>query len=254
MKNSFDFNRFGALASAYYISNGYSNMLKVVALVAFCSMMYLFSWTMGASSAQELIATRVLIFIVAYFVWIYSVSRSFSTYFNRGSASSALMLPAARGEKFTLAAVDSLVVVPLAIGAVILLNDVVWTYIMDAQNMIVIEKFSPENEKHAFGIVSLFISLFITVGTFYFLGAVFFRRHQFLYTLISSFVLSSVLWSIVAKIIIVTGISSESDFVLMMSDKGEVYNVTIGLIFHILMAAALLFFAWRCFKNLQITK
>ena len=277
MTNCFSFKRFWAYASAYYSQDVRGNVLKVAGFAVFTVLMYLLFrniWLVQEVSWLES-ASNVCAF-TAFWIWVYTISMSFRFYFKPSTASFQFMLPASRSEKFTLAFVSNMIVVPLILGLILLLNDYVWAEIAGQPGFFeeffdkqIMGPHSWDGEKYVYeSIFQLkyfwhfyfaFIMLCLLVSVF-FLGSVIFRRYQFLYTLIFFFVFGFS-WFLFEK----SGITV--DIPVTRVCAGELVPVQMSLLewlfedylaaFSLFLTAifgGIIYLAWCRFSRIQITK
>ena len=270
MTNCFSFKRFWAYASAYYSQDVRGNVLKVAGFAVFTVLMYLLYLNISISQLGNWmdIASGVCS-MAAFLIWIYTISRSFRFYFKPSTASFQFMLPASRSEKFILAFVSNMIVVPLILGLILVLNDYVWAEItgqvgflekfFEIQTMISQSWDGTESIflKYFWCFCFAFIMLCLLVSV-YFLGSVVFRRYQFLYTLIFLFVsynLLGVLVKIIARIETVRHMTEEPVLVStpwlswLLEKHGAVFSLFLTAVF-----AGIIYLAWRRFSRIQITK
>ena len=221
MTNGFSFKRFGACVSAYYSRDVRGNVLKVAGFAIFVIFVYLFlsqiDWvTFWISSA------RTVCVVVAILIWVYTISMSFRLYFKPSTASFRFMLPASQSEKFTLAFLSNMIVVPLILALILLLNDYMWLGITHT-NAIGFFRMTIADYKTWDGervhVESLFqfkffwrfyyvIAILYFLASVFFLGSVIFRRNQFFYTLIFCFFAGAILWTLDHNILIETQIET----------------------------------------------
>lgn len=233
--------------------------LKLGGFFAFCAIMYLL-WNLNllsgapAGDLEEMryVGPRIIVGIALFFLLYFNQSGSFKRYFSRGKASAALMLPVSKAEKFTYAALLNLLVIPAVLIVFALANDAIWSGMLGVDSVcawfgpILRRTIQEQPVSQWFGI-GYGLSFFSGLVSF-FLGGIFFRRHQFLLTWVAQFVLSIPMFMIL-NVINMQNIRSFSDS-WMLDDELGVWM----LVWSVVWIVGLMWWAWRRFANLQITK
>lgn len=261
--NKFSWGRFWEYSRAVVLSERRSVLLKAFGFLGFCVIIYLvfnigtiFGGKDYLSNEIRYVMPRMFVIIAGSFLIFFNVSSSFKRFFSRGKASAAFMLPASRTEKFMHAFLGNVILVPLFLMLGILLNDALWSALIGIKPMwgeldVILGEISKDlKEDHAWFLASMILGQFSSL-LFYFLGAAFFRRHQFIFTVIAN---------------IIIAIPSILFFNIMMmreiTQQGNPYFIEEWLsdwsipsfIFSVVLSVVLFYLAWRRFATLQITK
>ncbi len=249
----FSWKRFGRFARAEMAGQERKTCLKVVGFTLFCSTVYglwniqhLLDHSLGDSG---IFLARFFVFICFAFIVSLNLSRSFKRYFSKGEAVASFMIPAAQSEKFLYAALKNMLVVPLGLLAILWLNDLFWCLLLGQaklqlgyifENIVthldtVLVQLMTGSLVHGFALLSFLLA-----------GAVVFRRHQYLKSLLALFVLSTpwfILFQVVPCLIpILNSILKSAGQILITN------ILTFGFgVFWLVVA-------WRRFSTLQITK
>jgi|GEM_PF-3842440 len=244
MNNSFTFKRFSSLVSASYSSSVRSNLRKVAAFAAVIASVYLFGRVVGGQVNESAVVGFSI--MVASIAWFVNISWGFRAYFKERTASFQLMLPAARSEKFILALINNVIIIPVVLVAVIYLNNVLWTSLFTTVEPLVLFKQIPQE----LGIWSRLSSVFsiLSFVALFFWGSIMFRRHQLIYTLLVLFSLSLIISGIVINIL-----KTDSSRVLLIAHNME-RTAMIGDIISFAVVIGMFIWSWTRFKKLQITK
>ncbi len=254
MNDTFSWKRFGLFARAELAGQGRRMLLKAGGFALTCFMIYSL-WNIDAIFntghrffSFSIAGARGFAWIVFTVIVMVNLSRSFKRYFSKGEAVTALTIPAARSEKFLYVALKNMLFVPLGLELILCLNDVLWTTLFGHTNLFgmlfdAIVKYMDIR-------LALFLLFVLLNGfallAFFLAGAVVFRRHQFLGTLIAFFVLNIPL------------------FVLVQIEPGMVYqfnrtmdwptNMAILDLVTLGIGILWIYIARRRFSTLQITK
>lgn len=265
MNDKFSWKRFGWLVQSEMAGERRGLLLKLGGFVVFCVVMYML-WnikvifgggTIGHNGGLGYVAPRFFVAIGMGFIVYFNLSGSFKRFFSRGNASAAFMLPAAKSEKFLYASLLNLVVVPVVLIVIAVLNDMLWAHLLGFRNicqaisMYSEQIYSPEQAVlfssgfNAANIISTFSGM-----AFFLLGAVVFRRHQFLLTLLVNFVLT-IPYLIYMQVAGFNNPQSMVDLFRWMGTDSGIWTIAgMGVLFALLW----LYIAWRRFSTLQITK
>lgn len=265
MNDNFSWKRFGLLVRAELAGERRNLLLKLGGFVVFCLVIYML-WNIqvifGSGEIHEgggmgYVLPRLFVVMAMGFIVYFNLSGSFKRFFSRGKASAAFMLPAAKSEKFLYASLLNLIVVPVVLIAIAVLNDMLWAYLLGFDNICqVISMFSekiytPEQAvlfSSGFNAANVISTL--SGMAFFLLGAVIFRRHQFLLTLLVNFVLT-IPYLIYIQVAVNNNPQSMTElFQWMGTDSGVGTIIGLGVFFTLLW----LYVAWRRFSTLQITK
>ena len=265
MNDKFSWKRFGLFVRAELSGECRSLLLKLGGFVVFCIVMYML-WNVkvifgggqvGYNGGLSYVTSRFFVLVGMGFIVYFNLSGSFKRYFSKGRASAALMLPAARSEKFLYALLLNLVAIPLVLIALALLNDVMWAGLLGFDNICrALSSFfarvhTPAEEMliSAWSVTANLVSTFSGMA-FFFLGAVVFRRYHFLLTVLASFILSIPSF-VYVQYTAMTDPVIMRDFILWLgSDAGVGTIMACGGFFTFLW----IFVAWRRFSTLQITR
>lgn len=265
MNDNFSWKRFGLLVRSEMAGERRGLLLKLGGFVVFCVIMYML-WNIkvifGSSVVDHnnglgYVIPRLFVAMGMGFIVYFNLSGSFKRFFSRGKASAALMLPAAQSEKFLYAVLLNLIVVPVVLIVIAVLNDMLWAHLLGFRNicqaisMYSEHVYSPEQAvlfSSGFNVANV-ISTFSGMA-FFFLGAVVFRRNQFLLTLLVNFVLT-IPYLIYMQVAGFNNPQSMVDlFHWMGTDSGIWAIVGMGTLFTLIW----MYIAWRRFSTLQITK
>ncbi|MDE5945108.1 MAG: hypothetical protein K2G93_05935 [Rikenella sp.] len=248
----FSWKRFGLFARAEMAGQGRKTLFKAIGFALTCAMVYSL-WNIDAIFhtghrifAVNLAAARGIVFLCFAFIVSLNLSRSFKRYFSKGEAVASFMTPVARSEKFLYAALKNMVVVPLGLLTIMWLNDLFWTTMLGRDDFFgmlfdAIVKYMDIR-------LALFLLFVLLKGfcvlAFFLAGAVLFRRHQYLGTLIAFFVLNIpffVLVQIEPGALLQTELAMDSTLGLAILDL-----IVLGF------GSLFLFLAWRRFSTLPI--
>lgn len=264
MKDTFSWKRFGLFARAELAGERRSLLLKLGGFVVFCLVIYML-WnikvifaggTVDAGGGVGYVLPRLFVAMAMGFIVYFNLSGSFKRYFSKGRGSSAFMLPAAGSEKFLYASLLNLIAVPVVLIVIALLNDALWAKLLGFDNIcsVIGEWWSRSIVLVTDPMTGLFLTANI-VSTFsgmaFFLaGAVVFRRHQFLLTLLANFVLSIPVF-VYMQVSVTTDPESAIELLSWISsDTGSWVILGAGVLFTLLW----MYIAWRRFSTLQITR
>lgn len=265
MNDKFSWKRFGWLVRSEIAGERRGLLLKFGGFVMFCVVMYML-WnitvifggvTIDYNGGLGYVAPRFFVAMGMACVVCFNLSGSFKRFFSRGKSSAAFMLPAARSEKFLYASLLNLVAVPVVLIVIAVLNDMLWAHLLGFRNIChAISMFSvqiyPSEQEVLFSAgftVANMIGVFSGLA-FFFLGAVVFRRHQFLLTVLVNFVLT-IPWFVYMQVAIFDNPQPLIDLFLWMDTVAGIWTVVgIGMLFALLW----LYLAWRRFSTLQITR
>lgn len=250
----FSWKRFGLFARAEMAGQGRKTLFKAIGFALTCAMVYSL-WNIDAIFhtghrifAVNLAAARGIVFLCFAVMVSRTLSQSFKRYFSKGEAVASFMTPVARSEKFLYAALKNMVVVPLGLLTILWLNDLLWTTLFGSGNFLgMLSKAVIEEMDVRLALFLLFVLLngFALVA-FFLAGAVLFRRHQYLGTLIAFFVLNIpffVLVQIEPGALLQTELAMDSTLGLAILDL-----IVLGF------GSLFLFLAWRRFSTLPITQ
>lgn len=202
----------------------------------------------GGRSALWLDMPRIVMVPTLATLGLWKVSGSFHLYL-RPQQSALLMLPVTKSEKFTHAFIYSVFLIPLALGTIFFVHDAIWSFFAKETSVwhIVIQDISDsflfqKGYIPGLELVTL-ILLLVSYIAFFFWGAIFFRRRQFLYTILALLGFVTVLAMIGASL------SKVIDIQITVATT-QIIVVTILFSF----ASGMFYWAWRKFTTLQITK
>lgn len=265
MNDNFSWKRFGLLVRSEMAGERRGLLLKLGGFVVFCVVMYML-WNIKVifgggvieyNGGLGYVAPRFFVIVGMGFIVYFNLSGSFKRFFSRGKAPAAFMLPAAKSEKFLYASLLNLIVVPVILIAIALLNDMLWAYLLGFDNIcqaiaIFGEKIYSPEQAVLFSTGFNFANIISTLSgmAFFLLGAVVFRRHQFLLTLLVNFVLT-IPYLIYMQVKVMNNPQSMTDLFLWMGTDSGIWTIAaMGALFTLLW----IFVAWRRFSTLQITK
>lgn len=260
--NRFSWRRMWAYTRAVTLSDKKAIGMRIGAFAGISLLVYFLAnfWFFfeGKFHSSNVFAARVIIIVAASILGVWRVSGSFKLYLNPKRSSALLMLPVTKGEKFVHAFFYNVIVIPLALVTVIFLNDALWSVFFDMQTLwshiceIIAKSFIFE-KGHITGWAFYYVALAMAMPlAFFFLGAIFFRRRQFLYTILALFALS-------------TALSTTMTILFKILAPFEWWtwwhinippNIAqgIGLLVQAFFLFGLFYWAWRRFSKLQITK
>lgn len=252
--NNFSIKRLGLYARAELCSNRKQLIMFSAGAFSFFMMVFYTSylWTNPDSRYEHVnyfvnaIGASWLTLLIFSLV---NISTAFKKYFDKGSATATLMLPVAPREKFAFALLFYVVVVPIVLVAMAYLVSLVWSVGCGVEN-----RFFPMDEGFTvfgFSYTPLFM---------FFLGAIFFRRNQFFWTMLSIFSIGVVIgYSIYLLNHMGLGFSAAAywlrDIVIKYDGEQLLQFFRIAShVFNVALSLAFCIFAWRKFRKLQITK
>lgn len=246
--NNFSFKRLGMLYRAELLINRRSLLIKLGSITAALVVVYtIFAINIirGNDHANSMMITaRIVAIMIGGFGLTYMTSISFSSYFSRQRGISALTLPTTQCEKFAFAWINSLIIYPLVLAIVFVINDIVWCSILSTKLLLVNTLTLPKIEGATINNILLFIGSVLAMHSFYFMGAVFFRRNQLGYTIITQVVLSMIYGFFAVKILIKMDPNTTAVFM------SSTYIAPI----YLASALALWSWAWFRFRAIQINK
>ncbi len=264
MKDTFSWKRFGFFARAELAGERRSLLLKLGGFVVFSLVIYML-WnihvifagrTVDAGGGVGYVLPRLFMAMAMGFIFYFNLSGSFKRYFSKGRGLSVFMLPAAKSEKFLYASLLNLIAVPVVLIVIALLNDALWAKLLGFDNICSVmgqwwsRSIVRVNEPMtgvflAANIVNTFSGM-----AFFLAGAVVFRGHQFLLTLLTNFVLSIPVF-VYRQVSVTTDPESAVDLLSWMAGRtGSWVVLGIGVFFTLLW----MYVAWRRFSTLQITR
>lgn len=263
MNDKFSWKRMGLFMRADLAGERRSLLLKLGGFAVFCLVMYML-WNVKMIFGGEgldpngvgYVMPRFFVAMGIGFIVYFNLSGSFRRYYSKGEASAFLMLPAAKSEKYLYAALLNLFVIPMILIGIALLIDLLWARLLGFENICSV--LGQWWDKRSFFITDRITVLFVLANivstlsgmAFFLAGAVVFRRHQFLLTLLANFVLSIPLF-VYTQVTFQTNPESVRDwFYWMVSDTGSWAILGSGVFFTFLW----MFVAWRRFSALQITR
>lgn len=197
--NNFSFSRFVTYSKSELVSNRRMLLVLLGSVFAFFMITFYFNHLGQPSSiyhmedgASEPIITKYYELNTPYILsWVGTlifcmvfVSTAFKKYFQKGYASASLMLPVAQSEKFAFALIFNNIIVPLVLVGLASAVAYGWAMAYDIEWLFI--NIPPRAFFDAAMGTCIYMSMF-------FYGSIFFRRNQFLYTLLSLFAISTVL-------------------------------------------------------------
>ena len=265
MNNKFSWSRFGRFARAELVGERRAWLLKLGSFLALCMVIYLLCNIsviidqMSGEGIEDIslnyMMARFFTSIVLFFLITYNLSCSFKRYFSTGRAAAIMMLPVTKSEKFLYATLVNLIVIPCVLLALYLLSDVLWARLLGFDNVFVqLSELKAEMLESDLELFSRQMGINVVAGlacmTFFLAGAAVFRRHQFLWTLLISFIVSIPVASLLQYFLY-----NDPEFVGSIIDWLTSSN---GLYFELLWCGLWtclwIFVAWRRFSTLQISK
>lgn len=240
--NNFSFNRLSLFAKSEIGSNRKQMLLFAGISVAVFMVINYFNYIASGETVEFSGAVVASWMFICGSVAI-NTSRAFQKYYHKGYASAALMLPVSQSEKFTFALVYNMLFVPFFLIVVGYAISLIWSMGCDAENIF----FGFREE--------IVITVFSALSTlsFFFFGAVFFRRNQFGMTLLA---LTCIGAAIVYGVYLMVTIFDLYDLPHWMAslDIDEIYWKYIQIGWNAVMLSAMCLLAWCRFRKLQITK
>lgn len=260
MKNSFTISRFWNYTKAEFISSKRGVLIFLLAIIGAVISMQLighftFVYTMRDfgelsyyyhdNSLEFARVTGLMIISISTLVY---VSKSFKTFYNKGLADSAIMLPVSKGEKFTHALLQHVVVIPLILVMFFLLSDSLWSTYYKADSFLseMFEVFG--NGQYYTEAIVFFISSIILNMMIFFFGAILFRRNHFIYTVFAIFGIQLILYLMMIIVF---------DIEIVINALSEVENSVLTWSFvalELAISAVLLILSWTRFRKLEIAK
>ncbi|WP_071133783.1 hypothetical protein [Millionella massiliensis] len=265
MNNKFSWSRFGRFACAELVGERRAWLLKLGSFLALCMVIYLlcnisvFIDQMSGEGIEDIslnyMMARFFTSIVLFFLITYNLSCSFKRYFSKGRATAIMMLPVTKNEKFLYATLVNLIVIPCVLLALYLLSDVLWARLLGFDNVFVqLSELKAEMLESDLELFSRQMGINVVAGlacmAFFLAGAAVFRRHQFLWTLLASFILTLPFIVYFQYILFYGSVCARSIFDWLFSVQGFYFQ----LLWCVLWACLWIFVAWRRFSTLQISK
>lgn len=265
MNNKFSWSRFGRFARAELVGERRAWLLKLGSFLALCMVIYLLcniSVIIGQMSGEGIedislnyMMARFFTSIVLFFLITYNLSCSFKRYFSTGRAAAIMMLPVTKSEKFLYATLVNLIVIPCVLLVLYLLSDVLWARLLGFDNVFVqLSELKAEMLESDLELFSRQMGINVVAGlacmAFFLAGAAVFRRHQFLWTLLASFILTLPFIVYFQYILFYGSVCARSIFDWLFSVQGFYFQ----LLWCVLWACLWIFVAWRRFSTLQISK
>lgn len=249
MNNKFTFNRLGQFACAESKANK-GQLKTLLGLVIGVIVIYIFSCIsqypqskqydfegpLGGSIAAVMVTTMIL------------TSAAFKNYFSKSKSSQTIMTPATKSEKFAYHYLLNVIVFPLAACIAVAIIYFGFSLSLDAK----IDW--PENIFNTLSYTAL--SIISTLSIFLF-GAIFFRRQQFLLTLLS---LGGIIIAL-AMLVMLTedwfvweslGQMIHNMFVNYTTNQIEYILTLVGQAFLVIVTTVMTWLTWRKFKKHQI--
>ncbi|WP_274957253.1 hypothetical protein [Millionella massiliensis] len=269
MNNKFSWSRFGRFARAELVGERRAWLLKLGSFLALCMVVYLL-WNINEVFGQSdenpfneihvdfslnRFMSRFFVLIVLFFLIAYNLSCGFKRYFSKDRAAAIMMLPVTKGEKFLYVALMNLILIPAVLIVLALLNDLLWALLLGFDNVFgllnwVTEGFSETQLQLFWRQITIYAASTFTSMTFFLAGAIVFRRHQFLWTLLISFIVSIPVASLLQYFLY-----NDPEFVGSIIDWLTSSNgLYFELLWCVLWACLWIFVAWRRFSTLQISK
>lgn len=265
MNNKFSWSRFGRFARAELVGERRAWLLKLGSFLALCMVIYLLCNIsviidqMSGEGIEDIslnyMMARFFTSIVLFFLITYNLSCSFKRYFSTGRAAAIMMLPVTKSEKFLYATLVNLIVIPCMLLALYLLSDVLWARLLGFDNVFVqLSELKAEMLESDLELFSRQMGINVVAGlacmAFFLAGAAVFRRHQFLWTLLASFILTLPFIVYFQYILFYGSVCARSIFDWLFSVQGFYFQ----LLWCVLWACLWIFVAWRRFSTLQISK
>lgn len=242
MQNNFSIARLLNLAKLNFVIERRTLLVIALSLVGFMLLPYLMKLIhmSGASFRTDICAESS--FPVIAVLWLIGISSSFRPYVSRSKASAALMLPVTNGEKFLLIFVRTLIVNVMAMVAIGIAIQLLWSVAMGVPMSWSIWFYSSASNWMREVMMACFIH------SFYLLGATIFRRNAFVYTSLCGLgVLMLVLMGI-GMYHFMLSIQPHNDFVISTTFKIMLYMIAIVSTF------TMWWLSWRRFTKLQLKK
>lgn len=245
MQNNFSVARLLNLAKSDFVTERRTLFVVALSLVGLMMLPYLlklipYMSVEGSSFHPEVCAKSS--FFVIFVLWLIGISSSFKIYISRLRASAALMLPATNGEKFLLIFVRTLIVNVMAMVAIGIAIQLLWSVAMGVPMSWSIWFYSSAPNWMREVMMSCFIH------SFYLLGATIFRRNAFVYTSLCGFGVLMLSLMGIGMYYFMTSIQFDNDFPLSTTFKIVLYVITIAL------TVAMWWLSWRRFTKLQLKK
>lgn len=245
MNNTFSLQRFMNYAKSDFLVNKRLYMLLFGGAVAIIMIIYYLCYMnldkyigLDDVSASMMMLSSAFSFSVMLVVLmlIVNASISFRTFHNKGLASVAMMLPVSKIEKFIHAFLLNICVIPLVLFAIMMAINYGWHLSLGQQWKFLVHE---QNVVIVLSCVATFVV--------YFCGSIFFRRFQFLITLLLLFAF----WVILVMILV------NDNFISQMVNSWEFSTIHRVTVSNIVLACIIVIFtviAWLRFRKFQITK
>lgn len=258
MNESFSWTRFGRLVRAELAGERRMLLFKIGGFALLCLLMYSLAnisviFRQSEPLESDIILPRMIVITWFTVFVLVNLSRSFKNYFSPGRAVEAFMVPAARSEKFLYAVLKNMIVVPLTLAIILFVNDWFWASVLFGfKNLSELSGalWHVINIKEPTGFIINLLSFSVlipfSVLAFFLAGAVVFRKHQYLWTLLALFVLN-------IPVIILLQIEPG-----VLHPIERAFDSTLGLT--LLNAVVLgwgalwIYVAWRRFASLPLTR
>lgn len=250
--NNFSFNRLGMYAKSEIMSNRKKLLLFVGCAIGVFMVAHYFNY-IGRGAVTNFEGAKIFSWI---FIGVSSMgyaSGAFKKYFSKGYASAALMLPVSKSEKFTYAALMNMVAVPLVLALIGYSIHTLWALVCGFENSFI--DIDGALQTPVMIVVSAMLSM-----AYFFLGAVFFRRNQFALTLLAMACISTVL---VYTLYIMNELGVDfKSFGMWINnllngypeESAQQFLEYAAIVWNSICLVVVMFFSWRCFRKLQITK
>lgn len=256
--NNFSFKRLGQYAKAEMCSN--RKMIYLLLSSALAYFMIVFYINHLATNSDVLVGSMRSIIGPIGFSWaavviftIVFTSTSFRNYFNKGYNSAAIMLPVSQAEKFVFTLVLYTFVVPITLIIIGYLTSLGWSAAYGLDNPF----FTLINYKGTG--LTIIISAVSSLSCFFF-GGVFFRRNQFLLTMLCSAIFSLSVAYIIYLLNLVgvdfDGLGYWFAGLFSKYDPETILEIMqyISAGFNLIVIAMFWTLSWMRFRKLQITK
>lgn len=178
MNNNFSTKRFGQFACAEFRANGRQFILSVLTVTIISLVIFSLYYTAKRTPVTNIDLPFGFSIATVIVATLFYASLSFKKYFNRSKAVEAFMIPASKSEKFTYHFLQNAIVFPFVSILIVLLITETWSLSLG------IPLFYSEMIGEFWDYIIVAFNIVATLSIF-FLGAIIFRRLQFLFTLLS---------------------------------------------------------------------
>lgn len=250
--NDFSFSRFCKYAKAELCSNRKFLLLLAGSAATYFLIVHYFGYLANKDSGTMQFTVTIIFSWLAISIFsIVLISKAFSKYYNKGYATSTIMMPVAQSEKFLYVMAFYYIIAPVTLIGIAYIINLMWSMGCSIDNQFLLLHFDIIDAR--------VISVFITQLSIFLFGAIFFRRNQFFLTALSSIFITLVIGYLI-YILVVTGVlPSLQQWALEQmknysDDEIHTINILTTTCISVMATIVLISTTWRLFRKVQITK